>query len=659
MNRVRAAAGLVGTALEHLHLRARRLDSQISQVAFERFISALDPEKAIFHHSDVAELRRLHAKTLAPALLVGDLSFTEQALRRFKTRIHELGAFIRSIEGIQWDRAATGFLERNAERRTFPNSMSEQHRLWQMLLRIAWFEQLLGNDLLPAQTPSNAQKRVIQETLAALKQRSDLSNAKAAIWQINAVAGSFDPHTRLLPPDELNAFKALAEQHLDGVGLVLRAGQTYPQISYVMPGSPSWLQGDIREGDSLIAIADSDGIYRDMAGSSVASAAQRLRGPLGSTIRLFIETRQGARRRIILTRGVIDSPTGRAQGALLRIPGSSEMTFGLITLPMFYKQIDDGPARSASLDLRRLIGEFNRLDIDGLILDLRGNTGGVLEEAVAVAGLFLDGGPIVQLERFRDTPRVLTDPSPIEDFTGPLVVLINRTSASASEIVAAALQDYRRAVIVGTTSFGKGTAQMLMPLDPLLDKRRTGLRPIGALKITRSQFYRVTGRSTQKIGVTPDIQLPTPFIESSLGEGLAPTAIGSSNTTPLRWSPRALPDLTALMRKSRDRVARSLAFRPLLAETIVQTRFRSDTRTPLDFNKWLAQYQKRRKALSIARGPSPRPRLVSISPVQSPGEDDAPEPQAIFTAREVWRNTLSKDPWIAESSVILKNLTDR
>ena len=658
INRAKAAAGLVGAALEHLHLRARRLDAGLSDTAFDRFILILDPEKLFFHRSDIMKLRLAHGTNNGQKILSERFDLSRDALRIMKQRAHQVLHLVETMGISPWSRRGHGTIETNTNCRLPVTSETQLRHRWYNTLRLRWFRRIMVAGSTPGQDDKTAQARVIEDAVHALRTRLDLSIAEVAIWQINALTASFDPHTALLPPAELERVQAMAEPHSDGIGIVLGHGSPYPLISHVIPGSPSWIQGDIRVGDSLVAIAEQGKEYQNLAAFSPYTAMRRLKGAIGTTIRLLIQTGDGEQRRIVLTRGLIDSSTGRAQGAILHPTGQEKSGFGIITLPRFYRQIDDGPTRSASLDVRRLLGTLNSAPISGLILDLRGNAGGILEEAVAVAGLFLDGGPIVQLERFHDTPRVLVDPSNVEDFMGPIVVLIDRESASASEIVAAALQDYKRAVVVGTTSYGKGTAQMLLSLDPLLDERREGLRPIGALKITRSQFYRVSGQSTQLVGVTPDILLPAPFVPLQFGEQTAPAALESSTTTPLHWTPRTPPVSShELARLSRQRVARNMTFRPIVLETSVRTQLRAESTESLDYDTWFRRQTSTRLALSQARGPRPRPLLVSVHPVVSPGDDETPEPQSTFRAREVWRDRLSKDPWILESTNILRNLT--
>jgi len=469
---------------------------------------------------------------------------------------------------------------------------------------------------------------------------------------VNAVTSSLDPHTTYLPPADRANFDIRMSGSLEGIGALLRERDDYVEIVEIVPGGASSRQGGLAPGDLILSVAADGQEPVDVADMRIDDVVAMIRGPKGTVVHLRIQKPTGTQETVAITRDVVVVEETYARGAVLQHKG--EPAYGYIYLPSFYGGKGPGQ-RTAAGDVRRLLVEMKQRKVAGVILDIRSNGGGLLGDAIEMTGALIDEGPVVQVQDNRGRREILSDDHAGTDYDGPVIVLVDRFSASASEIVAGALQDYHRAIIVGTgPTHGKGTVQTLADLD-----RVTGSKDdLGVLKITIQQFFRVSGASTQREGVTPDVLLPDPAGHIETGERTLEHAIPWSQIPAAQhddWHATWKPSV--LVERSAARVANQPVLAKIAALTQVLRASRDDTRIPLARAAWEAHRKQERAALDAASpdlkaGPA---KLIvkSIGDVAPP----APSPSAHGGDRlTVWRDNLARDPWVEECVNILGDM---
>ena len=474
----------------------------------------------------------------------------------------------------------------------------------------------------------------------------------AASELINAVASSLDPHTDYLPPADRANFDIRMSGSLEGIGAQLRERDDYVEVVEIVPGGASWRQGGLAAGDLILSVGADGQDPVDVVDMRLDDVVKMIRGPKGTVVHLRIQKPTGSQENLSITRDVIVVEESYARGALLSHKG--QPTYGYIYLPSFYGGRAAGQRTSAG-DVRHLLQEMRAKKVAGVVLDIRSNGGGLLTDAIEMTGALIDKGPVVQVQDNRGRRETLKDDQPGTDFDGPVIVMVDRFSASASEIVAGALQDYHRALIVGTgPTHGKGTVQTLVDLD-----RATGGQiELGELKITIQQFFRVSGSSTQREGVTPDVVLPDPAGHIETGERQLEHAIpwssippASHDDWPATWTPSVLAE------RSAARVAKQPVFAKMATLTQLLRENRDDTRIPLARAAWEAHRKQQRAALDAA---SPDLKTGPAKLVVKSIDDPAlppPGPGGRKDDRlERWRDGVARDPWVEECVNILGDM---
>ena len=331
----------------------------------------------------------------------------------------------------------------------------------------------------------------------------------------NAVTGVYDPHTQYFAPREKKKFDQSMSGQFEGIGARLQQKDGVLKVSEIIVGSPSYKQGELKAGDDILKVAQGAGEAVDIANMDMEDAIELIKGKKGTEVRLTVKKSDNSLKVIPIVRDVIEIEETFAKSALL----DNKNKIGYIYLPSFYTDFTRNGAHHCSNDMRKEIEKLKKQKIKGLVIDLRDNGGGSLQEVVEMAGFFFPKGPVVQVKGKNNTAlNVMEDRNSDVLWDGPLTILINHSSASASEILAAAMQDYKRAVIIGTPSFGKGTVQSFVNLDNYLLPQFDTIKPIGEVKITQQKFYRINGGATQLKGVTPDVMLPDPYALIDIGE---------------------------------------------------------------------------------------------------------------------------------------------
>lgn len=351
-------------------------------------------------------------------------------------------------------------------------------------------------------------------------------------FYVNAFAAAFDPHSQYFPPQQQEAFEIEMTGQLEGIGAQLQQDGEYVTIASIVTGSACWRQGELEVGDKLLKVGQGDAQPEDVVGMRVNKVVTKVRGKKGTEVRLTVRKKDGSEKVIPIVRDIVEMESTFARSALL---GDG---IGYIRLPKFYVDFFDESNRDCSEDVRAELQALKAAGARGIIFDLRGNGGGSLPAAVGIAGHFIDQGPVVQVKTQGQRVRSYDDPKPGVEWDGPLVVLVDESTASASEIVAAALQDYGRAVIVGTKqTFGKGTVQNMLDFDRAAGPFYAKQQPLGAFKLTIQKYYRVNGGTTQLDGVRSDVVIPDAYQHVPYGERELDFALASDRIAPAAFQP--------------------------------------------------------------------------------------------------------------------------
>ena len=544
------------------------LDEQLAGKLLDRYMDALDGTRSLFLRSDVEELAPLRA-TLAQATRAdGDTQPAHRIFARFLERLHEQVTFDSQVlKAGHLDFRGKERVEIDREHAERPRDLAAAHDLWKRQLQAEVLEEKLGE-----KPPKDIAAALIRRHELQLKTMSELADDEVLEIYLDALAHVYDPHSDYLDKESMESLSISMNLSLFGIGATLETEDGFCTIRELVPGSPAALSGALKPGDRIVAVAQANAAPVDVTSMPLTRIVELIRGPKGSIVTLTILPPAGATKTVRLTRAQVKLEDQQAKARIVDLPrsGSPALRLGVIDLPSFYSGAEDNGSHGATADVARLLGKLSEEKVRGVVLDLRRNGGGSLEEAIDLTSLFVGGGPVVQTRDANNAIEVDADKGAVVRYAGPLVVLISRFSASASEIVAGALQDYGRAVVVGDPStFGKGTVQTIMPLAQVMDKAHLAhaFDP-GALKLTISKFYRPSGASTQLRGVGADIVIPSasgvlPIGEAKLADPLPWDTVPTAHYKPLG---EVAPYLPALRDASTRRVAADPAFDELRKE---------------------------------------------------------------------------------------------
>lgn len=540
------------------------LDDDLCSQWMALFLDTVDGAHLLFLQSDRAEFAGLRPGLAAKTLMEGETRPAHLIYSRYLKRLAQQTAFaVQLLKNDKFD--FTGHDAWQMDRRDAPppRDLAAAQALWRAGLR----EEYLAEKL--AGTPAGKiAPRLARRYARRLQTMKRLSPDEVLGIYLDALARAFDPHSDYLRHTEGENFNIEMKMSLFGIGGTLKIKDGNCVVGELVPGGPAASSGRLKPGDRIVAVAQGGGAPVDIMGLSSSQVVELIRGPKGSTVRLTIiplGADDATRKTVMLVRDEIKFADEYTKAALIDLPQTNgpDLRIGVIDLPLFYGK-GEAEADGASADIARLIKKLKQKGVRGLILDLRRNGGGSLEEAVRLTGLFIPSGPVLQTVNPERDVEVGVSPEAKARYDGPLVVLTSRWSASASEIVAGALQDYGRALIVGDSStFGKGTAQVVVPLRKFFHQHG-----LGTVHVTVGKFYRPSGASTQLKGVVPDIILPSETDRPDIGEANLPDAIPWDILPPTTYTPldAVRPVLAGLREKSQARVAADPGFRLVRAE---------------------------------------------------------------------------------------------
>ncbi len=525
-----AAGRYVTQYLQKNHYRRVAVNDSLSQQIFRRYIDNLDGSKSHFLSGEVAALRTAYGNRLDNELLEGRSTAGFAIYNQFLRRSREKMRFMKAtVDTVRFDFTRPESLDLDRKNDPWPADFRQLRALWRKELKYQWLSMKYSEG--SGKSIRTELSKTYANRLRLLSRQKSDDAFQAYMY---AVTTSFDPHTSYFSPDEFENFQIDLSRSLEGIGAKLQMESEYTVVNEIIPGGPAFKSNLLKKSDRIIGVGQgAAGEIVDVRGWRINDVVKLIRGSKGTLIRLKIyPASQGGRgpaKVIQLVRDKVNLQEQAARKSFIDVDGRK---IGVITIPSFYldfeaQKLNANNFNSTTRDVARILQDLNSAGVDGVIIDLRDNGGGSLEEAVNVTGLFIPAGPVVQISNSSGGKMVLRDEDKRTMYEGPLAVLVNRYSASASEIFAAAVQDYGRGVIVGEQTFGKGTVQSLVKLSRPFGflSRQTDL---GQLKLTIAKFYRISGGSTQHKGVSPDIAIPSLIDNSSVGE--------DTYTSSLPWS---------------------------------------------------------------------------------------------------------------------------
>lgn len=574
------------TLFEQSQFSHHPLDRELGKKWLEHYLDGLDSRHSLFLQSDVEEFTKAQGDLSDETGGEAEASTAQRIFARFIERLEQqTSAMTAALKTGSFEFTGHDTYNLDWEHAARPRDLAAARVLWREQLRAEYLQEKLAD-----KKPADIAKSLSRRHALQLKTMKGLSSDEVLQVYLNALAHVYDPHSNYLSHEEMENMSISMNLSLFGIGAVLQTVDGYCTIHELVPGGPGARSGQLKPGDRIIAVKQAKGEAIDVVDIPLNRTVQMIRGAKGTVVTLTILPAGAAEgapaKNVTLVRDQIKLEDQAAKASIVDLPGDGgTLRLGIVDLPSFYANISNtgkGSQRSATVDVQRLLAKLNAEHVRGLILDLRRNGGGSLEEAISLTGLFIRKGPVVQTRDLRGRVDVESDEDPAIQYDGPLIVLTSRFSASASEILAGALQDYGRGLIVGDTStFGKGTVQSIVPLAPVMDENHLAHSyDPGALLITIRKFYRPSGASTQLRGVAADIVLPSlsdlsDVSESSLQDPLPWDTVSAARFQKLN---RVQPYLAQLRDDASKRVQTDKGF-ALLAEAIARVKKTIATKT--------------------------------------------------------------------------------
>ena len=661
-------SALIIGGLTESHLYGRPPGDDISIAAFDKYLKVLDPKKNLLILQDIKKLE-VYRKDIDDQASRGDLVIVDLAEQLIEQRIQQIQAYITERVEQPFYLAQKRTLELDSDKISWTQNMEQLYHLWDTILA----QDIINNYLIleEGDKEQNLERQAIQLTkekylgdfgffknLLRLKQDRNTQLEKF----FNAITTAYDPHTYYYPPQKSKNFNAHVSGSYYGVGIHIH--QTFSgeiKIINIIPGSPAWKGKKIQREDIILKVGQMTQEPINVQGMHIKDVTPMIMGEKGSEVELTVKHQDGSIEVVSIIRNKVIQEESYTRYSVLQREASKEK-FGYIKLPSFYRNImrSNNRGRNSTLDMMAAINQLKKLNVSGIILDLRNNPGGAIKNAEDISELFVDG-PIFQVKGARHNKLVVGGNTPAI-YSGPLVILVNKSSASASEILASAMQDYKRAVIVGIQTHGKGTMQRFINFDEtvtsiihnnILDLKDVPGFSLGMMKITIAKFYRVNGGSVQALGVTPDIILPdaTTFVQN-VEEKHIDFSLSSDSISALKFQP-TLHNLflEELRGKSKTRVEKNINFQRIIKAGQRLKTINEDTEQEISMQAIRKQIAKIKESKRQLENNDPDESLiisnVSIDKILPPehGED--------------WRENMQKDIQLGEALEILKDLADR
>lgn len=585
-------------SMERYHYSPQDIDDSFSEKIYDLYLDGIDGGKRFLTAKEVAQLER-YRHEIDDQVNASDFTFFNLSQELMEKALVRAQGYYKDILATPFDFAGGESVELDGEKRAYSSDEKELWQYWHQYLKYETLDryaeaidkQEKGDEELAGKTATELEADARADVLTMFDRWFDrlikLDREDRMSQYFNAFTGVFDPHTNYYKPIDKENFDIRFSGKLEGIGARLLTEGDYTKVTEIVVGGPAWKGKELEANDIITKVAQEGEAPVDIKGMVIDDVVSQIRGSKDTKVILTVKKVDGSEKEIIITRDIVILDESFAKSLIIdgQAPGEK---IGYISLPSFYADFQDRNGRHCADDVEKEIEKLKNVGVDGIVLDLRNNGGGSLRDVVKMSGFFIESGPVVQVKSRDYEPEVLMDVDPQVQYDGPLVVMVNNFSASASEILAAALQDYGRAVIVGSNStFGKGTVQRFIDLDRTL-RGFEDVKPLGQVKLTTQKFYRIDGGSTQLRGVTPDIILPDNYAYIQTGE--------KEQEYPMPWTEIAAVDydqkvlnmthMEQIEARSKARVATNEIFSKVQANAARMQKLRDLTAYPLDLEAY-------------------------------------------------------------------------
>lgn len=656
---------LLTMVLERGHYSPIALDDDFSKKVYKKYLDNIDPTKRFFLQSDIDEFSK-YETSIDDMIKNKDLTFFNLTNDRLLKRMKEARAIYKNVLDEPFDFTTKESINVDYEKLPYSKNKSELENRWRKQLKLQALSSITDKQTLEedkkakeaayqAKSFDEIEKEVRENSLKSLNEYFDFIEKELerddwfAIF-LNSIVERFDPHTFYFSPDDKEKFDVSMSGTFQGIGARLQKKESGVEVSELISGGPAWRGKELEAGDLILKVAQGKEEPLDIAGMRLDDVVKKIKGPKGTEVRLTVKKVDGTIKVISIIRDEVETEETFAKSSIVVKDGKK---YGIIYLPKFYISFENKENRDAFKDVAAEIEKLKAQNIDGLVMDLRDNGGGSLETVVKMVGLFIPDGPIVQVKAPGRNPEILPDPDKKVQYDGPLVVMINNFSASASEIFAAAIQDYKRGIIVGSKhSYGKGTVQNVIDLNQFI--RGNSYGDLGALKTTIQKFYRINGGSTQREGVKSDIVFPDRFSYLDMGERDEESALPWDKIEPAKYQPLNV-NFDNVIANSKKRIAANPTFNLIdeNAKWIFERKDENDFSLNLnDFKREIAAADVKIKKFKAISDYNNKYTFKSLPDEVALFEKDT----LLKQKRERWHEDLQKDVYMEETLNIISDM---
>ncbi len=648
------------------HYVKKELNDEFSALVFTSFIDGLDPSKRYFTKKDIKEFSKYKFQ-IDNQLKESDITFYSLVYGRFLDKIKNAKNYYGTLLKKPFNYKKDEIIDLDYKKMQFASSEKELINLWRKQLKLQTIDRIQEQEILEEEkykkdklykkkSFSSLEEKARTEVMTSMENLyiriDELEHRDWFSTFLNSVVGAFGPHTTYMPPNMKENFDQEISGKLEGIGARLQKKGIYTTIIELVSGGPAWKQGELEGGDIILKVAQENEDPIDIVGMRLDDAIKFIKGPKGTKVLLTVKKKlDGSTRIITITRDIVQLDETFVKSSLVEKNGKK---YGVIDLPKFYISFDDKNFRDSAKDMEKEIERLSEENIEGLLIDLRNNGGGSLDTAIKIAGLFIDKGPIVQIKYRDEAPIVKSDIDTKIHWSGSLVILVNELSASASEIFAAAMQDYNRAVILGgNQTYGKGTVQNILPINKFYSKYD---KDLGFLKMTIQKFYRVNGGSTQVEGVYSDITMPTRFSYMKYGERDLEGALKWDKVSQVKYSQvNSYSNFSDVVTTSIERINNDPKFQLIDEYAKWLKEEQDDSSYSLNYKQYRKDLKERKEFAK---------KFKSVYKYESGLTFNSPsyeiplfkENQDLKEKRSVWHKNLSKDLYVSEALNTLSQL---
>ncbi len=663
---------LITYILERGHYEPKDINDDFSVNVFEDFIDIVDPTKRYFLEEDIREFEQYKFQ-IDDQIKNTDISFFDLVYNRLMKRMDGAKKIYKEVLAEPFDFNSDETINIDYGKQFFVTSRSDLKERWRKQLKYAtlgtYDSKLTVNkptskientskegEVKKPMTPKEAEKSARESTKKTLDEFfdfvDDLERKDWFVQYINTIVDEFDPHTYYFAPEDKEKFDTSMSGKFEGIGARLQKKPEGAKIVEIISGGPVWRDQQLEVGDEILKVGQNGELPIDVVGMRLDDAIKLIKGPKGTIVDLTVRKVDGSIENISITRDVVLLEESYAKSATV-IKGNQK--FGLINLPKFYVDFEDYTERNAATDVAKEVERLKQDGVEGLILDLRDNGGGSLKTVVEMAGLFIKDGPIVQVRSSGKEKDIYEDKDERIQWGGPLVILVNELSASASEILAAAMQDYKRAIVIGSKqTFGKGTVQNVIPLENIVRSNEHG--DLGAIKLTTQKFYRINGGSTQLEGVKSDVVVPDKYSYIDLGERDQQNPLGWDKITPAKFKPwDGYIAYEATIENSSKRMAASPQIKLIEENARWLKEQQDETVVSLNYDLYKSEVEKDKKRSQYFKSLSEYDSRLTFKSLKYEEELFTQDP-VLREKRDRWHKNLAGDVYVEEAINVLQDL---